>query len=471
MRLGSLTFLAVVFVHSAIGSASAAKKVALVIGNAAYVHAGPLKNPRNDAEAMAAALGRLGFQIVKGIDLTKAGLIDKMREFGRALKDTDVGVFYYAGHGLQVHGRNYLVPVDAKLDDEGDLPFEAVELMLPIQQMEREAKTGVVFLDACRDNPLARNLARSMATRSGGSRSNAVGQGLASVEAGTGTLIAFSTQPGNVALDGQGLHSPFTEALLQHIETAGTPVSSLLIAVRRQVKAATGNRQVPWEHSSLTDEVVFNPGSLPPSDGSQTELERLRAETAAARARAETERLRAEAVRAKAEEERLRAQAEAATERLRAEERQRLKDQAERERLAALPELPPPASCTGPGPAPASAPLGFNAYANPSFPCSTYSRTPLHARSRIPQSEILCSDTAAADADREMGDAFYTLLRSLPASQHANLKGQQRAWRVERDHRCCATWNDLRSPARVAAIAQCLQAVTRERTEALRRMR
>src|SRR5581483_2136062 len=187
--------------------AAADKRVALVIGNSAYVSAPALANPVNDASDIAAALQGVGFEVILGTDLAKPAFDGKVRDFARILDRADVALLFYAGHGLQVAGRNYLIPVDAKLQIERDLDFEAISVDFVLKQMEleREGKTNVVFLDACRDNPLARNLARSMGTRSA-----SIGQGLAQVQTGVGTFIAYSTQPGNVALDGQGRNSPFT---------------------------------------------------------------------------------------------------------------------------------------------------------------------------------------------------------------------------------------------------------------------
>ncbi len=180
--------------------------MALVIGNSAYEHTNPLPNPHNDATDISAALERLGFEVIgSGVDLDKRSLERKIREFTSTLTGADVALFFYAGHAVQVGDQNYLVPVDARLASEADVDFETISLRLVLQHMERdrEKKTSLVFLDACRDNPLAKNLARSM-----GTRSSSVGQGLAAVKGGVGTLIGFSTQPGNVARDGTGRNSP-----------------------------------------------------------------------------------------------------------------------------------------------------------------------------------------------------------------------------------------------------------------------
>ncbi len=228
-------------------------RVALVIGNSAYRNTPALPNPRNDAAAVAAALPPLGFSVLTGFDLDRTGTESILREFGRALEGSDVALFYYAGHGLQVDLKNYIVPVDARLASENDLPFEAVDLTLVLSLMERRPRTNLVFLDACRDNPLAQNLARSM----GAARSTAVARGLAIAESGIGTLLVYATQPGNIALDGTGAHSPFTQGLLDYIATPDIEVRQMLSRVRSSVLAATDGKQVPWDHSSLTGDFFF----------------------------------------------------------------------------------------------------------------------------------------------------------------------------------------------------------------------
>ncbi len=238
----------------ACGQASAEKRVALVIGNSAYQNTAPLKNPSNDATDIAAKLRELGFEVIDGTDLSKDEMEQKIRAFADRLDGADVGLFFYAGHGLQVDGRNFLAPVDAKLRSDTDLDFEAVELDLVLKQLERNARLSLVFLDACRDDPLAVSLAQA-------SRSLEVGRGLARVEKAVGMMIAFSTQPGNVALDGQGRNSPFTDALLKHIATEGASISDVMIDVRNDVLKATDGKQVPWENSSLTGQFFFKPAA------------------------------------------------------------------------------------------------------------------------------------------------------------------------------------------------------------------
>ena len=234
-------------------AARAERRVALIIGNSAYAHTPPLPNPRNDAEALAEVLGGLGFEVVEGLDLDRASTTRLLRAYADRLKGASVALFFYAGHGLQVDGINYLVPVDARLEEENDLPFEAVELSLVLRLMQRQVPTSLVFVDACRNNPLAQNLSRSM----GKSRSVAVGKGLARVSSGVGMLIAYATQPDAVAADGAGRHSPFTGALLKHIAAPGLEVRQVLSRVRERVVRESGGRQVPWDNSSLTGDFYF----------------------------------------------------------------------------------------------------------------------------------------------------------------------------------------------------------------------
>jgi uncharacterized caspase-like protein len=229
------------------------RRLALVIGNGAYASAPRLPNPPNDAHDLAAALRDVGFQVIEGYNLDGAAMRRKIIEFGGAMKGVNVTLLFYSGHGMQVDGRNYLVPIDAKLEQPSALGVEAIDVGSILADMEAEKRTNLVFLDACRDNPLSRTLARSF----GATRSTAVGQGLAPFDSGVGTLIAFATNPGNVALDGTGRNSPFTVALLRHIRTPNLEIESMLKAVRVDVMKMTQDRQVPWDHSSLTADFYF----------------------------------------------------------------------------------------------------------------------------------------------------------------------------------------------------------------------
>jgi uncharacterized caspase-like protein len=235
-------------------AAAGHKRIALVVGISGYRYAPRLANPRNDALDMSATLRQLGYHVIEGVDLDKPAFDRKVLDFAAALKGADVGVFFYAGHGLQVAGQNYLVPVDARPASATSLEREMVRLDAIQRTMEQEAHTNILFVDACRDNPLARALAQAM-----GTRSVEIGRGLAPAESGVGTLVSFSTQPGNVALDGTGRNSPFSEALVRHLRTSSEDLSGILIAVRKDVVRATERRQVPWEHSALTGRFYFNP--------------------------------------------------------------------------------------------------------------------------------------------------------------------------------------------------------------------
>jgi uncharacterized caspase-like protein/uncharacterized protein len=252
----SLTVLAT-FLITALPSL-AAKRVALVVGNGGYVHVTHLDNPTNDAQDVAGALKELGFEVIPGIDIDKHTFDDKLHQFSQAMAGADVALFFYAGHGLQAKGINRLIPIDATIADEYGLDLETITLDSVLKQME-QAKTKIVILDACRNNPFARSLARSMGTR--GVTENL---GLAiTVPSGTGTFIAYSTQPGNVASDGTGRNSPFTGPFKLHILDPGVSLTDVMILVRNEVVTATNGVQVPWDDSALMGKVYFKEGPAP----------------------------------------------------------------------------------------------------------------------------------------------------------------------------------------------------------------
>jgi tetratricopeptide (TPR) repeat protein len=235
-------------------SAATGIRLALVIGNGAYVNATALTNPPNDATVVAKTLREIGFDVIAGTDLDRAGMERLVREFLHKAPGARVTLLYYAGHGMQVDGRNYLVPVDAKLASPSDLPFETLELDKVLAGLDDEARANIIVLDACRDNPLA----RSFASKLGATRSAAVPAGLAGyATVGTGTLIAFATAPGQTALDGSGVNSPFTSAFIKHVRTPGIEINQMLTRVRVEVAGVTKNRQVPWANSSLLGEVYL----------------------------------------------------------------------------------------------------------------------------------------------------------------------------------------------------------------------
>jgi uncharacterized caspase-like protein len=229
-------------------------RVALVIGNSAYRHTRRLESPKNDAADIGIALERHGFQVIRGFDLDKTALEAKIRDFEGALKGANVGAFFYAGHGLQVSGQTYLVPVDAELATASALELELVRLDPIRRAMEREAETRLLFLDAGRDNPLSDNLARAL-----GARSADIGRGLGAASGGAGTLVSLSAQPGKLARDGKGRNSPYSAALVRQLVSSKEDLAGMLIAVRNEVMRETDSRQVPWEYAALTGRFYFDP--------------------------------------------------------------------------------------------------------------------------------------------------------------------------------------------------------------------
>ena len=232
---------------------ASAERHAFVIGNSDYVFAGQLPNPRNDATDVASALTRLGYAVTYGEDLTRAQFLIKFQDFTQGLEKDDLALIFYAGHGLQLAGENYIVPVDAELVDEEQAKQQLVSLNALLTDLSRSTRNRIIILDACRNNPFAEEIARSLITRGEPTR------GLAKVFAGVGSYIAFSTQPGNVALDGTGRNSPFVSAFLDHIATDHMDVHAVMRRVRADVQGATSARQIPWESSSLIEDIAFAP--------------------------------------------------------------------------------------------------------------------------------------------------------------------------------------------------------------------
>lgn len=253
--LGVIRFLAAVVTTAALSSATNAQdRVALVIGNSKYISANVVPNAVNDARIMARALREIGFVVTDGFDLNRDGMERQIREFLRKSENARVALFFYAGHGLQVDGRNYLLPVNTKLEAASDLGFETIGLDNILESLDGASRTNIIILDACRNNPFA----ESFASRFGAARSVTVLSGLAGYSnLGTGTLIAFSTAPGAVALDGTGANSPFTQALARHVRTPGLEVRQMLTRVRADVATETRGRQIPWDNSSLLGEVYL----------------------------------------------------------------------------------------------------------------------------------------------------------------------------------------------------------------------
>jgi formylglycine-generating enzyme required for sulfatase activity len=226
---------------------AAETRIALVIGNSEYA-SGPLPNPANDAKLMGDSLTSLGFDVIARRNADQITMKRAIQEFGSRLEKAGagaVGLFYYAGHGIQLNGRNYLIPTTAKIDREGDVEIEAVSADWVIEQMRyARNQLNIVILDACRNNPFTRSM-------------RSADHGLASMDAPAGIIIAYSTAPGSVAADGSGRDSPYTEALTRAMRDLHEPVEQVFKHVRVGVMNQTGGKQVPWEASSLTGDFYF----------------------------------------------------------------------------------------------------------------------------------------------------------------------------------------------------------------------
>jgi uncharacterized caspase-like protein len=238
------------------GAGAAETRVALVIGNADYKAFKPLKNPTNDAADIATALKVMGFKVLKGNDLTRAEMLDLIKRFQAEAKSADAAIFYYAGHGFQVDQKNYLVPVDAAITKAEEVSGQTVDLQQLTTGLENGRSSRLIFLDACRNNPL-----RGHPGEVGGKE---IQDGLARLGSAAGFLFAYATQPDNVAFDGGGRNSPFAQAFLSHLPARGQDINTMMIEVRKDVIAATGGYQVPWENSSLTTQFYFAPGQPAP---------------------------------------------------------------------------------------------------------------------------------------------------------------------------------------------------------------
>ena len=230
---------------ASLAATSSEKRIALVLGNDKYPTA-PLRNPVNDATAIAAKLRELGFDVTLRTNTSQREMTRAVRDFGEKISSGSVALFYYAGHGMQARGKNFLIPVDADITSESSISIEAVDVERVLDQLNN-ARVSMVILDACRNNPFERRF------RAG------AGAGLAQIDAPAGTLIAYATAPGKVALDGEGKHGPYTEALLKAMDAPGLRVEDVFKQVRINVLKMTASKQIPWESSSLTGDFLFRP--------------------------------------------------------------------------------------------------------------------------------------------------------------------------------------------------------------------
>ncbi len=223
------------------------KRLALVIGNSDYLHGGSLGNPVNDARAIKTSLENLGFTVMKHENCSQKSMKQAIDKFGSELKNYKTGLFYYAGHGLQVNGNNYLIPIDARLENENDVDYDCIQAGRVLAKMETaNTQTNIVILDACRDNPFERGWNRGTK-----------GKGLAFMNAPSGSLIAYATSPGNTASDGSAANGLYTSALLQHLTTPSLTIEDVFKRVRTAVMENSGGRQIPWESTSLTGDFYF----------------------------------------------------------------------------------------------------------------------------------------------------------------------------------------------------------------------
>lgn len=228
-----------------IKSTSGETRLALVIGNSNYANL-PLKNPVNDARDISRALKNLGFQVIYEEDASRRRMDEAIRNFYQKLRNGGVGLFYYAGHGMQVNGRNYLIPIGARIESESDIEHESIDIARVLGKMEDAGNpVNIVILDACRDNPFARSFRSSRG-------------GLARMDAPTGTIVAYATAPESVAADGKDKNGVYTKHLLKALTIPGLTIEQVFKHVRNNVITETGNRQIPWESTSLRGDFYFS---------------------------------------------------------------------------------------------------------------------------------------------------------------------------------------------------------------------
>lgn len=284
MKAPLRTILAVVLLLMGISAVHAEKRVALIIGNSAYAKVEKLKNPANDAKRLAKALGSIGFdKVTLKLDQSYGALRRTLGQFSREAAGADIALIYFAGHGLEVGGVNYVIPTDATLAHVDDVEFEAVELSKLMSSLNRAGKLKLVILDACRNNPFKVKMASAGSTRS-------VGRGLARVSpTGSDTLVAYAAKEGTVADDGEGENSPYATALIKHISTPGLDIRLMFGRVRDDVLASTGRRQEPYTYGSLGGSAIHLSAlqtaapalgaASSPGASSQPSAEQLAAET------------------------------------------------------------------------------------------------------------------------------------------------------------------------------------------------
>jgi uncharacterized caspase-like protein/uncharacterized protein YecT (DUF1311 family) len=468
---------------------AASKRLALVIGNSDYQHTSSLPNPVNDAQLITSVLRAQGFEVFShvNIDLKKmkraiADMASAIRMHGR----NSVAVFYYAGHGVQVGQTNYLIPVDASIESEGDVAIEGLNVASVLESLnDAGAGVNVIVLDACRNNPY-RTSFRSPT------------RGLARIDGPPGFLIAFSTDPGKTATDGPvGGNSPYSHALAASFGRPGIKIEEAFKQVRKEVFETTRGSQVPWGTSSLLHDLYMAGGEsegstvLPsaglsrPGDAASKSIDadaaKAKAEAEAEVARAREEISKAEAVKrkAKTDMERARADAErAAAEVAKAQaEADLAKSEAETARKLALAESLRQQAELQRQQAEAqrrSIPIVdtlslFNSAAVPSFNCGEYGLKPIGHVDRNPQTDVYCIDIEAARTDYYLGQVFRQRTSGLSPSVKRDVIALQKEWILLRNQRCPGTYSDVADSARRHQIAQCLIRETQVRIQELQR--
>jgi hypothetical protein len=241
-------------------AAHAERRIALVIGNGAYEHVIKLPNPANDAQAIADLLRGSGFEVIGGNNLRRDEMVRRVAQFSESVASgADAAVVFYAGHGVQISGKNYLIPTDADLRSAFDVKANAIDAD-DIIDGASAAKVKIVLLDACRDNPFAEQMAKGDAK----TRGIANNSGLAAMQSGEGTMISFATSPNSTALDGADGHSPFTRALLDNLAVSGVEINETMRKVRAEVQEATNKQQLPWSNTNMTGSFYVTPAAAEP---------------------------------------------------------------------------------------------------------------------------------------------------------------------------------------------------------------
>jgi len=452
--------------------ANAEKRVAFIIGNAEYEHTSKLANTVNDAVAVAEMLNRLGFKFELALNTKLDQFLNHMSRFVEMAKDADVAVLYYAGHAIQIDGENYLIPVDGRVQP-GRAGRAVSTNFYPLSAIAAEfqaaSKTTLMFLDACRDNPLTDDYVKLVKAEG---RNTVATKGLASMQGSSrDSMIFFAAEPGEVASDGTTGNSPFTAAVLKHLAAPGLALDDLLRGVRQDVMALTNNRQRPVWESGLTRSFAFSSGQITGAALTERQLwDSIKASRNAKVLRA-YEVIYPDSPFARAARQRRKA--------LEFEAERVWKTVADSQGgqdvrvLRAYKDLFPASSIADKALRLAIAasrvvfePVRFNPNAKPSFNCRSYRRQPKGSRSRTVASDLLCIDEKLAAVDRKLGEVYRAYRETLDPTERFSLIVAQRRWVKARDHRCDLagmTWTRLADGRARSSLAACLRHETEQR--------